>query len=31
VQAEAVVLSRRLAWEAPLNMALSPEDLRPAP
>jgi peptide/nickel transport system substrate-binding protein len=31
VQAEAVVLSRRLAWEAPLNMALSAEDLRPAP
>jgi hypothetical protein len=31
VQTEAVVLSRRLAWEAPLNMALSPEDLRPAP
>jgi peptide/nickel transport system substrate-binding protein len=31
VQAEAVVLSRRLAWEAPLNMALSPEALRPAP
>ena len=31
VQTEAVVLSRRLAWDAPLNMALSPEDLRPAP
>ena len=31
VQAETVVLSRRLAWDPPLNMALSPEDLRPAP
>jgi peptide/nickel transport system substrate-binding protein len=31
VQTEAVILSRRLAWEAPLNMALAPEDLRPAP
>jgi peptide/nickel transport system substrate-binding protein len=31
IQTEAVVLSRRLAWDPPLNMALSPEDLRPAP
>jgi peptide/nickel transport system substrate-binding protein len=31
VQTEAVVLSRRLDWDPPLNMALSPEDLRPAP
>jgi peptide/nickel transport system substrate-binding protein len=31
VQTEAVVLSRRLAWDPPLNMALSPEDIRPAP
>jgi len=30
VQTEAVVLSRRLEWKAPLNMALAPEDLRPA-
>ncbi|HEX9186200.1 MAG TPA: ABC transporter substrate-binding protein [Vicinamibacteria bacterium] len=30
VQQEAVVLSRRFAWDPPLNMALSPEDLRPA-
>ena len=31
VQTEAVVFSRRLAWDPPLNMALSPEDIRPAP
>jgi hypothetical protein len=31
VQTEAVVLSRRLAWEAPLNMAIAPEDIRPTP
>ncbi len=31
VQTEAVVLSRRLDWKPPFNMALSPEDLRPAP
>jgi peptide/nickel transport system substrate-binding protein len=31
VQTEAVVLSRRLAWDPPLTMAISPEDLRPAP
>ena len=31
VQTEAVVLSRRLAWDPPLNMALSPEDVRRAP
>jgi peptide/nickel transport system substrate-binding protein len=31
VQTEAVVLSRRLVWEAPLNMAIAPEDIRPAP
>jgi peptide/nickel transport system substrate-binding protein len=30
VQTEAVVLSRRLDWDPPLNMALAPEDLRPA-
>jgi peptide/nickel transport system substrate-binding protein len=29
VQTEAVVLSRRLDWKPPFNMALSPEDLRP--
>jgi hypothetical protein len=26
-----VVLSRRLDWKPPFNMALSPEDLRPTP
>jgi peptide/nickel transport system substrate-binding protein len=31
VQTEAVVLSRRLAWDPPLNMAIVPEDFRPAP
>jgi peptide/nickel transport system substrate-binding protein len=31
VQTEAVVLSRRLGWDAPLNMAIVPEDIRPAP
>jgi len=31
VQTEAVVLSRRLAWDPPLNMAIVPEDIRPAP
>jgi peptide/nickel transport system substrate-binding protein len=31
VQTEAVVLSRRLAWDPPLNMAIRPEDIRPAP
>jgi peptide/nickel transport system substrate-binding protein len=31
VQTEAVVLSRRLAWDTPLNMAIMPEDIRPAP
>ena len=31
VQTETVVLSRRLAWEPPFNMALAPEDVRPAP
>ena len=31
VQTETVVLSRRLAWSPPFNMALAPEDLRPAP
>jgi peptide/nickel transport system substrate-binding protein len=31
VQTEAVVLSRRLAWDPPLNMAVVPEDFRPAP
>lgn len=31
VQQETVVLSRRIAWDPPLTMALSPEDLRPAP
>jgi peptide/nickel transport system substrate-binding protein len=30
VQTEAVLLSRRLAWDPPLNMALVAEDLRPA-
>ena len=31
VQTEAVVLTRRLAWDPPLNMAIVPEDFRPAP
>ena len=31
IQTEAVVLSRRLAWDPPLNMAIAPADLRPAP
>jgi len=31
VQTEAVVLSRRLAWDPPLNMAVVPEEFRPAP
>ena len=31
VQTEAVVLSRRLLWDPPLNMALSPEEIRPVP
>lgn len=31
VQNETVVLSKRLAWSPPFNMALSPEDMRPAP
>ena len=31
VQTEAVVLSRRLEWNPPFNMALSPEDVRPVP
>jgi peptide/nickel transport system substrate-binding protein len=30
VQTEAVALSRRLSWDPPLNMALNPEELRPA-
>jgi peptide/nickel transport system substrate-binding protein len=31
VQAESVVLTRRLAWDPPLNMAVVPEAFRPAP
>jgi hypothetical protein len=31
VQAETVVLSKRLAWSPPFNMALSPEDVRRTP
>ena len=31
VQTEGVVLSRRIAWDPPLNLALRPDQMRPAP